>query len=171
MTPAVIRAVSLARELKGELPLRYVPPSAGARPKSEMVLPHSLVKNTRGYIERIVYQVNGCYECGWYDACTVMMRRLLETLIIEAFEHHKITAQIKNPNGDFLYLADLISATLSQTTWNLGRNTKQALPRMKSLGDQSAHSRRFVAHREDVDKVQVDFRTVTQELLFLAQLK
>ena len=62
MNPAVARAVSLARELKGELPLRYVPPSTGTRPKSEMVLPHSLVKNTRGYIERIVYQVNGSYE-------------------------------------------------------------------------------------------------------------
>lgn len=171
MNPTVNRAVSLARELRRELPLRYVPPSDGTRPKSEMVLPHSLVKNTRGYIERIVYQVNGCYECGWYDSCAVMMRRLLETLIIEVFEHHQITAQIKNSDGDFLHLAELIAATLSQTTWNLGRNTKQALPRMKSLGDQSAHSRRFIAHREDVDKVQADFRTVAQELLFLAGLK
>jgi hypothetical protein len=100
-----------------------------------------------------------------------MMRRLLETLIIEAFEHHKLAATIKNPAGEFFHLADLISATLAQTTWNLGRNTKQALPHLKSLGDQSAHSRRFVAHREDVDKVQMDFRTVTQELLFLAGLK
>lgn len=171
MNAAANRAVSLARKLREELPLRYVPPSDGTRPKSEMVLPHSLVKDTRGYIERIVYQVNGCYECGWYDACAVMMRRLLETLIIEVFEHHRITAKIKNSNGDFLHLADLISATISQTTWNLGRNTKQALPRLKSLGDQSAHSRRFVAHREDVDMVQADFRTVAQELLFLAELK
>jgi hypothetical protein len=171
MNTAANRAVSLARKLRGELPLRYVPPSEGMRPKSEMVLPHSLVKGTRGYIERIVYQVNGCYEYGWYDACAVMMRRLLETLIIEVFEHYNITSQIKNSSGDFLHLADLISATLSQPSWNLGRNTKQALPRMKSLGDQSAHSRRFVAHREDVDKMQTDFRTVVQELLFLAKLK
>jgi hypothetical protein len=136
-----------------------------------MVLPHSLVKGTRGYIERIAYQINGCYEYGWYDACAVMMRRMMETLIIEVFEHHKIAAQIKNSSGDFFYLSDLISATISQTSWNLGRNTKQALPRMKTLGDQSAHSRRFVAHREDVDKMQEDFRIVVQELLFLAKLK
>jgi hypothetical protein len=136
-----------------------------------MILPHGLVKGTRGYIERIAYQVNGCYEYGWYDACAVMMRRMMETLIIEVFEHHNVSAQIKNSGGDFFYLSDLISATISQTTWNLGRNTKQALPRMKTLGDQSAHSRRFVAHREDIDKMQADFRIVVQELLFLAKLK
>jgi hypothetical protein len=171
MNATANRAVSLARKLRGELPLRYLPPSEGTRPKSEMVLPHSLVKGTRGYIERIAYQVNGCYEYGWYDACAVMMRRMMETLIIEVFEHHNISAQIKNSSGDFFYLSDLISATISQTSWNLGRDTKQALPRLKTLGDQSAHSRRFVAHREDVDKMQADFRIVVQELLFLAKLK
>lgn len=167
----VAQAVALAKSLRQELPLRYVPPSEGTRPRSEMILPHALVRGTRGYIERIVYQINGAYEYGWYDSCAVMMRRLLETLIIEVFEHHKIADRIKNAGGDFFYLADLITATLNETTWNLGRNTKQALPKLKGLGDQSAHSRRFIAHREDVDKLQSDFRLVVQELLFLAKLK
>jgi hypothetical protein len=164
-------AVVLVRRLREDLPQDYVPPSEGTRSKSHMVLPAAIVKGVRrGYISRIANQVNGCYEQGWYDGCAVMMRRLLETLIIEVFEHFEHAQQIKNSNGDFLYLADLISAMLSQPSWNLGRNTKAALPRLKSLGDQSAHSRRFVAHREDVDKVQGDFRVVVQELLFLAEL-
>jgi hypothetical protein len=45
--------------------------------------------------KHITNQVNGAYEKGSYDACTVMIRRLLETLIIEAFEHHGIAANIK----------------------------------------------------------------------------
>jgi hypothetical protein len=163
-------AVALARALRRDLPLRYVPPSEGTRPRSEMVVPHSMVKGTRGYIERIAYQVNGCYEYGWYDGCAVMMRRMIETLIIETFEHHGLAHKIKDPAGNFLQLADLIGATLRESTWNLGRKTKQALPHLKELGDQSAHSRRFVAHREDVDRVQGDFRTVVQELVFLAAL-
>jgi hypothetical protein len=77
-----------------------------------------------------------------------MMRRLIETLIIEAFEHHGIAHKIKNPVGDFLHLADLVAATLSESTWNLGRNAKKALPKLKEMGDQSAHSRRFVARRK-----------------------
>jgi hypothetical protein len=100
-----------------------------------------------------------------------MMRRLMETLIIECFEKHQIAEKIKNARGDFLYLADLIDKVTQETTWNLGRNTKQALPKLKNLGDQSAHSRRYTAHREDIDKLSSDFRTVCQELIYLAQLK
>lgn len=58
-----------------------------------------------------------------------------------------------------------------ETTWNLGRNTKRALPKLKSIGDQSAHSRRYVAHREDLEPLIADFRVVCQELLFLSKLK
>ncbi|MBZ5636148.1 MAG: hypothetical protein LAO55_23715 [Acidobacteriia bacterium] len=122
-------------------------------------MPHALVKNTRGYIERVVFQINGCYEKGRFDGCAVMMRRL-------------IASKIQNPGtGDFMYLKDLIDKTLQEPAWNLGRNTKQALPKLKNVGDQSAHSRRFVAHREDIDKLSGDFRTVCQELLYLAGLK
>jgi len=165
------QALSIAQKIQREAPARYVPPSEGTIPKNQAVLPHALVKNTRGYIERVVYQINGSYEKGWFDACAVMMRRLLETLIIEVFEEFKIANKIKNSNGDFLYLADLISATLSEPSWNLGRNTKSALPKLKNIGDQSAHSRRFNANREDIDKILPDFRTSSQELLYLSKLK
>ena len=39
----------------------------------------------KDYIVNIVYQINGTYEYGWYDACAVMLRRLMESLIIEAY--------------------------------------------------------------------------------------
>lgn len=101
-----------------------------------------------------------------------MMRRLMETLIIECFEKHEIAHKIKDPKtGEFFFLRDLIDTLLNEPTWNLGRNTKGALPKLKSVGDQSAHSRRFVAHREDIDKISNEFRVVCQELLFVAGLK
>ncbi|MDA3807991.1 MAG: hypothetical protein PF440_08790 [Thiomicrorhabdus sp.] len=165
------QALSIAKKIQNEAPIRYVPPSEGTVPMNQTILPHSMVRNTRGYIEKVVYQINGAYEKGWFDACAVMMRRLLETLIVEVFEEFKIANKIQNSTGDFLYLADLISATLREPSWNLGRNTKRALPKLKSIGDQSAHSRRFNAHREDIDKLLPDFRTAAQELLYLAKLK
>src|SRR5437763_40075 len=76
----------------------------------------------------------------------LMIRRLVETLIIETFEAHGIADRIKNPGGDFFHLADLVNITLAETSWNLGRNTKQALRDLKDVGDKSAHSRRFIAH-------------------------
>jgi len=100
-----------------------------------------------------------------------MMRRLLETLIIECFEKHGIAGNIKDSNGDFFFLRDLITKVLQETAWNLGRNVKAALPRLKDLGDKSAHSRRYNAHREDIDKLSTDFRDVCQELLSVSGLK
>jgi hypothetical protein len=165
-------ALELAKKLQGEAPATFVPPSEGIKAQSQSVLPNDLVHKTRGYIERIATQINGTYENGWFDACAVMMRRLIETLIIECFEAHRISDKIKNKStGELFYLGDLVAATLTEVSWNLGRNAKRALPRLKDLGDQSAHSRRFIAHREDIDKILPDFRYVCQELIFLAGLK
>ncbi|NEW90276.1 hypothetical protein DU475_23855 [Rhodopseudomonas sp. WA056] len=130
-----------------------------------------MVRNTRGYIERVANQINGTYENGWHDACAVMLRRLIETLIIEAFEHHKISRKIKNPNGEFYYLGELIDRCLNETTWNLGRSCKQALPKLKDIGDKSAHNRRFLAQRGDIDRMIPDIRIVVQELLYISNLK
>jgi len=100
-----------------------------------------------------------------------MIRRLIETLIIEAFERHNLTNSIKNQWGDFFYLRDLIDRTLAETAWNLTRNTKSALPKLKDIGDKSAHSRRFIAQRGDIQPFLMDIRTVVQELIYIAQLK
>ncbi len=165
-------AITLIDELKTIAPPAYVPPSDGAKPKTEMVIAGSLVANTRGYIERVVAQINGTYENGWYDGCAVMIRRLLETLIVEAFENYKIATKIQNPKTeDFYYLSDLISFTLSESSWNLSRNSRQAMPKLKTVGDLSAHSRRYNAHRSDIDNIILDLRVVVQELLYLAGLK
>lgn len=149
-----------------------LPPEGGLEAiGGEHVIPFTIIRNTRGYLERITHQINGSYSNGWYDACAVMIRRLIETLIIEAFENHNIATSIKNSAGDFFYLSDLISKTLSESSWNLSRNAKQALPKLKDVGDKSAHSRRFNAVRGDIDKIQPELRIVVQELVYLAGLK
>jgi hypothetical protein len=148
-----------------------LPPEEGLNAVGQPVISFALVRETRGYLEKITHQINGTYSNGWYDACAVMIRRLIETLIIEVFEKHGIANNIQNQNGDFYYLSDLISATLSENTWNLTRNAKQALPKLKDIGDKSAHSRRFNAVRNDIDKINSEIRVVVQELVYLAGLK
>jgi hypothetical protein len=164
--------IDLVRKLRETAPRSFVPPSEGTRSASDAILPSAMVRRTPGYITRVVNQINGCYEKGWLDGCAVMMRRLIETLIIECFEKYKIADHIKDPRTkEFLFLADLIDRTLQETAWNLGRTNKKALPKLKSLGDQSAHNRRYNAHREDIDRLATDFRNVCQELLYLAGLR
>lgn len=165
------QVLDIAYRIQEEAPRCGKPPDEGVPSKSEQVIPFSILRGTRGYIEKVANQVNGCYENGWFDACAVMMRRLLETLIIEAFEAHGISHKIKNASGDFFYLRDLIDKTLTEKKWNLDRNTKSALPRLKKLGDQSAHSRRFIAQYKDLEKIKDDFRIALQEFVYIANLK
>lgn len=142
---------SAAKAIQSNVDRELGPPEEGLRSARQGVIPMSVVRGTRGYIERVSNQANGAYGNGWYDACAVMIRRLLETLIIEAFEHHKLEVKIKNPTGDFLYLKDLIDKCLQENAWNLSRNCKHAMPKLKDIGDKSAHSRRYNAHRGDLD--------------------
>jgi hypothetical protein len=148
-----------------------LPPELGLHATGQPVIAFALVRSTRGYIEKIAHQINGTYSNGWYDACAVMIRRLIETLIIETFEKHGIAEEIKGPSGDFLYLSDLISKTLTEKSWNLSRNSKSALPKLKDIGDKSAHSRRYNALRNDIDKILPELRVVVQELIYLAELR
>ena len=131
----------------------------------------AMVRGTRGYIERVAHQANGTYANGWYDACAVMIRRLLETLIIECYESHKIEARIKDAAGNYLFLKDLVDRAIAEPTWTLGRTVRSVLPKLKELGDKAAHNRRYHAHREDIDKVLRDLRDAVQELLVLSKLK
>jgi hypothetical protein len=139
--------------------------------QTEPVLPFAVVKGTRGYIENVVTQANVCYENRCFDACSVMIRKLLEMLLIELFETKGNQGLIKNGNGDYFMLSEIINTALQDLTLNFGRETKQALPRLKSLGDRSAHNRRYIATKRDVDNVIPGLRVSVDDLLHLAGVK
>ncbi len=165
------RIATLAQSIEESAPDTLLPPSETTAPKRQAIIPHSLFDDTRGYLEKVVYQINGTYDVACYDACAVMIRRLVEVLIIECFDAHAIVAKIKGSGGDYVFLQDLITAMLSEPTWHLGRNTKTGLTRLKTIGDQSAHSRRYNARREYIDEVIIDLRTIAEELLYLAKIR
>jgi len=171
MSSLARNVLNAAKAIDIEVRRELGPPEEGLLAATQSVVPRSLVRGTRGYIEKVTNQANGCYENGWYDACAVMVRRLIETLIVEAYEKNSISHKIQNANGDFYYLRDLIGHCLSETSWNLSRNCKQALPKLKDIGDKSAHSRRYIAQRGDIDPLLADIRLVVQELLYLAGLR
>ena len=140
-------------------------------PETEQVLPVAVIENTRGYIEKVVLQANGSYEHQWYDACAVMIRRLVETFIIELYEAKGKAEEVQDADGNFLMLRDLVDCISVEKDWNLSRETKRILPLLKNLGDRSAHNRRYLAKKQDIDKVLPGLRVVTDDLLHLAGLK
>lgn len=137
---------------------------------TDSFFPMEIISGTRPYIEAVARQACGSFDMGWYDAAAVMGRRLLETLIIETFEAHKLDGKIKNRDGSFFYLSGLVTALLNETSFNISRNVKRVLPKLKDLGDQSAHSRRYVAKKADLEDVQRDLRITLEELVHLSGL-
>jgi hypothetical protein len=145
------------------------------RPKplanTDSVLPKDLFSKTRGYIERVVEQMNKSYDVGLYDCCAVMCRRLLETLIIEVYEHSGQSASVKAADGNFLMLSGLVSHLEADASLTLSRNGMKGVKDFKALGDLSAHNRRFNAQKSDIDRVRDGLRVVAEELLHLSGLR
>lgn len=134
-------------------------------------LPRGVWEKTRGYIEKVCAQLNGCFQFEFYDAASVLVRRLIETLIIECYEHLKREAEIKGGDGNYQMLKDLVNKATGANGLTLGRDAQRALKDVKELGDRSAHNRRYNAIRADLVKVQSGVRVAVDEMVNLASLR
>jgi hypothetical protein len=149
---------------KESIPTKSIVPDDGLFPLA------ILMQANRGYLATVGRQMNGCFSQGWYDACAVMMRRLIEISIIEAFEHKAIAQKIKGGDGNYLHLTDLVARALAEPALPLSRNAKKYLPQLRDVGHMSAHGRYFLARKEDLEKVQQGCRVVVEEFLHHANL-
>lgn len=137
-------------------------------PATDSMLPRELFHSTRGYIEKVVFQLNASYDQGLFDCCSVMCRRLLETLLIEVYESAARAGEIKDSDGHFFMFAGLLDVFEKDGTLHPSRNAIKGLRDFKVLGDLSAHNRRFNARRDDIDRVRDGLRVAAEELLNLA---
>lgn len=180
-----IRRTKLAREFKSGFSLKpgsrrliqgWLPDLVGFQPAmdhSSAFLPEAIWRNTRGYVEEICRELNGCFRFAYFNAAAVMLRRLLETLIIEAYEHLNREFEIKDGGGNYLMLNDLAMRACGENGHrglNLGRDSKTALKEARNVGNWSAHARRFLAHAGDMTKHQSGTRLLVQELIQIADL-
>jgi hypothetical protein len=154
----------------------WLPDLDGIQPAIDHIsgyLPEPIWKNTRGYIEEVCRELNGSFHHAYYNSAAVMLRRLLETLIIEAYEHLSREAEIKDGGGNYLMLSDLAERVCGENGHrgiNLGRDSKKALKEARNVGNWSAHARRFLAHAGDLTKFQTGMRLLVQELIQIAEL-
>ncbi len=182
-----IRDEKLASEAAGRFKLKpgsrdvirgWLPESLdGMQPAmnhAEGYLPEAIWSHSRGYIEAVCKQLNGCFRAAYYDAASVMLRRLIETLIIEAYEHLKREAEIKDNGGNYYMLKDLVARANGISPHagiHLGRDAKKTLDDVKARGDRSAHNRRYNACAADLTEIRDGVRTTVQELIQIASLK
>ncbi|MDF2189836.1 hypothetical protein [Paraflavitalea sp. CAU 1676] len=156
----------LERSFKDVLENKLGVPALPAKVQSDF-FPIELFDNTRGYLIALANQTLASFNNGIYDGCSVLSRKIVEILIIECFEKHKCENLIKKPDGAFFYLSDLIGEFLKEPKWNVGRNAKNGLPKIKKIGDQSAHNRRYIARKNDLEHIKEELRVVIEELVHL----
>ncbi len=134
-------------------------------PISSELIDLSLFDGTPYYLKTIAKEMIHSYDSGFYNATLVLMRKLVETLIIECFERYGIEDVIKDANENFFYLSDLIPRYLESAKWNSSRNINSCLKIVKKYGDLSAHNRRFLAKKTDIDGFKFELRQALQEII------
>ncbi|MGI3901591.1 MAG: DUF4145 domain-containing protein [Janthinobacterium lividum] len=154
----------------------WLPSLEGIQPSMDHTsgyVPEPIWRNSRGYIEEICRELNGCYRNCYYNAAAVMLRRLLETLIIEAYEHLGRSSEIKAGENYFMLsdLAERACGDNGHKGLNLGRDSKKALKEAKNVGNWSAHARRFLAHAGDLKKFHAEARVLVQELMLVCDFQ
>jgi hypothetical protein len=180
-----IRKTKLASDSKSGFSLKpgsrkiirdWLPDLDGIQPAIDHAsgyLPEPIWKNTRGYIEEVCGELNGCFHHAYYNAAAVMLRRLLETLIVEAYEHLGRETEIQDSGGNYLMLSDLAERVCGEKGHkgiHLGRDSKKALKDARSVGNWSAHARRFLANAGDLTRFQAGMRLLVQDLIQIADL-
>lgn len=139
---------------------------------SNAIIDSNLFNGTRGYFKKLVYQINVSYNSSCYDACALLIRKLVELLIEDIYESQGRINDIVDPrNNQLLGLGKLISILVADSHWKLNRYVEDGLDLIKTQGDKSAHNRRYNARKSDIDKVQPFLRDISEELLYLAKIK
>jgi hypothetical protein len=133
-----------------------------------VILPEdpSMFKGKDKYLREIVFEINRCFRSGAYSGCSVLMRRLLETLIIQSHEKKGSAAAAMNlTTGRFYKLDKLIDDLVATNPFGLSRNALEALPKLKRIGDWGAHNRNILIRESDIEDIKVDARLCFEELL------
>jgi hypothetical protein len=137
----------------------------------DSILPEILLKETkRPYLIKLAQQINSSYENNLFDACSLMMRRLLEVLLIHCFESAGISDSVKDDDGNFKNLKTLINTAISRVEIKISNDVKKDIDKFRELGNLSAHRVKYNCRKDDIRVVRLDYRAVIEELLYISNL-
>ncbi|RCS59260.1 DUF4145 domain-containing protein [Parvibium lacunae] len=137
----------------------------------DSIIPEVLLQETkRSYLIKLSQQINASYENHLFDACSLMMRRLLEVLLIHSFENAKIENDIKDAEGNYQNLKTLINKAISRTEIKISNDVKRDIDKFRELGNLSAHRVKYNCRRDDIRNIRLEYRATIEELLYLAGL-
>jgi hypothetical protein len=135
------------------------------------ILPESLYKDTRGYVEKLSKQINASFENNISDGCAVLMRRLLEICLILSYEKLAIESEIQNADTSFKGLESIINNAKFNNKIALTKDSKDVLEDFRQLGNFSAHKIFYNCTIPEIKKIMRKYRMTIEELFYKAGLK
>lgn len=118
----------------------------------------------RGYLTKLIQQINSSYKNNCYDACAVLMRRLFEVSLILAYQNLKIDDTIKSKDGRYFLLEGIVSNAKDNPILSLPSRIRNDLDTFREVGNLSAHNITYIAGQKDIDDIKVKYRVMLEEL-------
>ena len=118
----------------------------------------------RGFLDKLVKQINKTYSDNCYDATAVLMRRIFEIMLILTYQKFQIDQEIMLPDGSgYQMLSSIINNATNNTTIKLSR-IKKEYNKFQKTGNFSAHNIKYNAIKKNIDEIKKDFRVMLEEL-------
>lgn len=119
------------------------------------------------YIVRLVPQINGTYDNEWFEGTAMVLRRLMETLIIELYTRRGWHKEVQDHGtNEFLQFKSLIDKLNGDARLGMQKRTIDGLKSVKEVGDTAAHDFRIRIRKSDLDKIQSAVRLTCERLIF-----
>lgn len=123
----------------------------------------------RGYLTKLIKQINLSFKNNCYDACAVLMRRLFEVLLILTYQEAGIEDAIKRNDG-YVMLADIVKDAKNNQILKFSKRIKENFDNFREVGNNSAHSITYTAGQKDINDIKIDYRVMLEDLYNRAKL-
>jgi len=147
-------------------PQKPAVPAARLSPVQSYISPE-LFSRQPDYITRLVPQINGCWERDYYEACAIVIRRLISLLVIQLYHSRGWSKDLKEAKtGEYVGLRAMINKLGGDSRFGIGRRCTDGLKQLKELGDIAAHDHTVTIRRSDLEGVRDSLRFTCERLLF-----
>jgi len=162
-----IAMIKRKRAAAGVKPPKTKKKQAKADRPSGLYLQPEILDRMPPYIVRLVPQINGTYDQEWYEGTAMVLRRLMETLIIELYTRRGWSRDVQDPDtNEFLQFKSLIDKLNGDARLRMQRRTIEGLNKVKEVGDTAAHDFRIRIRKSDLDRIQSAVRLTCERLIF-----
>lgn len=132
------------------------------------ILDEALFCGKRGFLDKLIKQVNNCYSNCCYDAAAVCMRRVFEITLILAYENLGIQSEIKK-DGEYVMLEKIVANAVNNPILAISR-LKKEYDSIREIGNYAAHRVLYNTRKKDIDDIRQTYRVCLEELYYKAGL-